>query len=479
MNLQQQIVSEIKLRSQLLPTELDIWKERANDPNGNLGLHRSQIAEVELFLTDLIALQNETLLELDKPRPSADFTRVYRDNEQQLSRIHSLAAIFRHILMQREDRRIYRDILDIADLIAADCYLSCIDRAIVWGVPAASFRVPPLTYLNTMTSPAAFTRRHTFGAFKLSIEDLTDQKLPISIISLPFYHITSIWTFCSIYHEVGHLIDQDLNLQKALLSPLERCLSARKIDQKRIGQWMRWLREMIADTFGTLFGGPAFTHILMNLLTLPHHEVTTIDPINPHPAPYVRVCLQAALIRRLVESAGLKTIQAEVSALVQQWLDGYRPSDELRPYIDECDVIAQVLLDAPLDILRKRRLRDLAGLRRNDYSSLKRLAEYFWPMHRNPGKYPVRFVPAAAQMAIGTVADQYETAYQEIHRRALGYAKSLEHPPFLDTELGPRGGYWQAVASASPEHRESMRELVHNLRFGPSPDDDGDSLRSE
>lgn len=56
--------------------------------------------------------------------------------------------------------------------------------------------------------------------FKLRPDDLPEEtQLTVPVISLPFPYTITLWNYCSLYHEVGHPVDEDLGIGKAL--PLE------------------------------------------------------------------------------------------------------------------------------------------------------------------------------------------------------------------------------------------------------------------
>lgn len=468
-SLQLRIANEIKIQSGLLQRELRIWRERTADPNSGLGIHRSQVKAVGDFLFDLMIYQDESLANLEQSLTSPDFARKRREFESQLVGMHGLAAVFQHILMQREDHQIYRAVLDVADLIAADCYLPCIERAYKWGaLSTEQFRVPPLTYFNSMASPAAFTRRHTFAAFKMPIEEFFSQKLPISVISLPFQYATSVWMLCTIFHEVGHLIDQDLGLHASLLSALEERLQKEGADDLRITHWRWWLRELIADTFGILLGDAAFMYTMIGMLLQPDDEVVAINTTDIHPNHYVRIYFLLALLRQVSQPTLSRTSWKRVEATVQQWRDLYNRSDSLMPYVDECAHVADVLLNTKLCVLKNHCIRELVSGIKGNQSQVNKLSDYFWIGYRQPKVELVRLVPAAAQMAIQKVEGEHEIYYAGIHDRAMKYFQSLEHPIFMAPLSGPNDyqQYWNAVTRDSPERRGYLRDLVRNLTFG-------------
>lgn len=442
---QQQIINELRLRAQILPRELRDWRERAEQDLDAMGIHRSQIRDIQFFLDDLQHDQRELIAALEQASSFDALTHTRLQAERHLAGTQSIAAVFRHILLQRSDTRLFRAVLDAADLVAAECYLSCIDAALGWGALAKeALRVPPLVYLNSGPAPAAYTRRAAFGAFPLRFnsEYFSSRKLPVSVIALPFDHSAAIWNLCSIYHEVGHLLDQDLGLQQALLPAVE---AASPPEQRRL--WSAWLREMIADAFGVLFGGEGFLESMLALLLLPRNTVITLDTEDRHPAPFLRVHLLGALLGRL-------TTPQAANQLIEPWLAAYSPpSEPLSHYMAVCDTMSEVVLDTALEQLVGHPLCDLASGFAEDMGHIQELATYFQTKHRRPA-FPARLAPAAAQLAIQRAATPSEQEYARIHDLAMAYIQSRPRQQFLsastidaDTTIARRS-YLRSLASS-------------------------------
>jgi hypothetical protein len=317
------------------------------------------------------------------------------------------------------------------------------------------FREPPLTYLNSLFSPAAFTRDRLFGAFKLQPDDLPELNLPLSVISLPFHHTAAFWTYCSLYHEVGHPLDKDLGLRGAL-TPL---VTAGLADHQQV--WTNWLGEVITDLFGILLGGVAYARSLVQLLFLPATQVTAPNLNDPHPTPYVRIFLVGALLRQ----ANVPNGAAAAARLEQEWVQIYGGAPALQPLIDDCPTVARIVLEEPLaPALNGHPLRKFAALGTGEVAMITALARFLRtgllrPDPANP-PFPYRLVPAAAQEALQAVADGNAGKPDEIHERALTFIKAIPRPEFLAPpagEIGPLG---------FPAEREAhLRGLVRQLDF--------------
>lgn len=460
MDLQNQLVADLKRRSALLLSEAATWKTATDLNTDGMGIHRSQIQAVNLLLDELQKKQQAILDNLDPALPPATFAQRRADMEQALAGAHGIMSIFRSILAQRSDKENYRTPLDAADLIAADCYLPCMMLAKHWGALSGDqLRMPPLTYLNSAFSPFAITRRQTVAAFKLPLDGYSEEKLPLSVIALPFHFTRAIWTFCTIHHEVGHVLDQDLGLFGSLHDAILARVPARK------AIWELWLREIIADALGVLLGGTGFAYALLNLIFRPAEEVARLDPSDRHPNHYVRI----RLLCELLDHTGVADMAQAAGEIEQTWKTLYgAPDADLQPFLNDCPAVAEGLLDEKLASLKNHALHELAPAfdpdtgytptLAGDQKQVASLAILFrlnfnGPQPNNPRPFPFRLVPAAAQIAVHDVTEKFDETFDAIHRSALAFTAAIKRPEFL----GP--------GAISKEREAYLRGLVQNLDF--------------
>jgi hypothetical protein len=111
---------------------------------------------------------------------------------------------------------------------------------------------------------------------------------PIALIQIPRERMTGTGVAASLAHETGHQAAALLQLVESL----RRDLGA------RAGVWAlwdRWISEIVADLWATAKLGPTATMGLMGALALPPYFVYRASPTGPHPPPWLRVHLTAAL----------------------------------------------------------------------------------------------------------------------------------------------------------------------------------------
>ena len=158
MSIKEQTVAEMERRVKMLSDELNEWQALTAGNVDRMGIHTSQIKTVSNFLVkDCISRHKKLLQKLKATPPGLKLAKKRKELEDELAGAHGLMMVFRNILAQRSGS--YRYVLDATDLVAADCYRPCINKAVEWdALEAGQFRVPPLTFLNARQSPQALTR---------------------------------------------------------------------------------------------------------------------------------------------------------------------------------------------------------------------------------------------------------------------------------------------------------------------------------
>jgi hypothetical protein len=466
MDIRQQLTYELRCRVQLLPQIIKELKELTDKNIGGMGIHQSQINTVKSVLDKMAEEQAPLINDFKATIPLADFTDKRSEIEQFLTTTNSIMATFRYIFAQRKESPLNDKMLGIADLVAAYCYKPCMQLANHWrDLSADHYREPPLTYLNAMLSPAAIARRHNLNQIGLKLYTDTENLLPISVISLPFHDTIAVWTFCSLYHEVGHLLDNDLSLRDELGPALTAALNeAGKNDpssKQRLTSWEFWLGEMIADAFGVLLGGAAYGYALLGMLFRPRDEIETVGE-DKHPNEYVRVYLLCELLR----GTGVAPLVDAAQKIETTWHDTFGDIAELSPYLPEAKIVAGVLLNTKLNVLKNERQEGSAShaliefgyqLAAN-HKNIDRLSTWLATEvdRPDPEEFPYQLVPAAAQLALVGVTEKFEETYQGIQQRTLDFIAEIKHDEFLAADIN------------RPARQAYLNNMIKNLNFGRS-----------
>jgi hypothetical protein len=123
---------------------------------------------------------------------------------------------------------------------------------------------------------------------------------PVAVIRVPRERMIGSGIASSLVHEVGHQAAALLNLV-ASLRPMLQALWRNDVDPERSvwRYWERWISEVVADLWSVARVGVASTVGLIGVVSLPRPFVFRINLNDPHPIPWIRVKLSAAIERPL------------------------------------------------------------------------------------------------------------------------------------------------------------------------------------
>ncbi len=388
------LIDEAQRRVNLLQAEVKRRYDRATNNPDDEKLHYSQLLTLNTMMQTLFQRQNGLLQKLRAAGTTSGAD--YRQLLTEIAGAQGLWRVFDYIFDQRQDAQA-QPLLDTADLIAHSCYRPCIDLARDWKLFDQEFREPPLTYLDAVHSPLAAARSSRVQSLGMYVGRYRDQQLPVPITVLPFDHITSLWLFSALAHEVGHHLDQDLHApnQPNLSAELQGLvLDALTTTPRRADNWARWCAEILADAFGILLGGAGFIYTMGSFL-LPlagavedAHEDDREDA--EHPPGMVRLELLVQMVRQLNKpllNAAADWLAAQSAALPA-------PAD-LATSRAESASVAKTLFASSFAALGGRRLAALAPRLDTDLQLTENLARALLGQGAYPEPYDLP-VPAGA-----------------------------------------------------------------------------------
>ena len=118
---------------------------------------------------------------------------------------------------------------------------------------------------------------------------------PVAIIKIPRERMVGSGIGASLLHEVGHQAAALLGLVESLRPVLQRKVQEVGAEAIVWRLWERWISEIVADLWAVARGGVGSTLGLINVVSLPRPFVFRVNPDDPHPVPWIRVKLSAAL----------------------------------------------------------------------------------------------------------------------------------------------------------------------------------------
>jgi hypothetical protein len=117
---------------------------------------------------------------------------------------------------------------------------------------------------------------------------------PVALIRVPRERMIGSGIASSLVHEVGHQGAALLDLVSSLRADLRGTTPGGQAG-RAWELWTRWISEVVADLWSVARLGACSTAGLIGVVSLPAAFVFRVDTDDPHPSPYVRVKLSAAI----------------------------------------------------------------------------------------------------------------------------------------------------------------------------------------
>jgi hypothetical protein len=118
---------------------------------------------------------------------------------------------------------------------------------------------------------------------------------PVAIVRVPRERMVGTGIASSLVHEVGHQAAALLDLVDSLRPVLKGLHAQPGAGHMRWDLWDRWISEIVADFWSVARVGIASTLGLMGVVSLPKAFVFRLNVDDPHPMPWIRVKLSAAI----------------------------------------------------------------------------------------------------------------------------------------------------------------------------------------
>ncbi|MBX3304986.1 MAG: hypothetical protein KF751_02925 [Nitrospira sp.] len=118
---------------------------------------------------------------------------------------------------------------------------------------------------------------------------------PVAIIRVPRERMVGSGIASSLIHEVGHQAAALMDLVPSLRPVLCGLQQGSGADRLVWQVWERWISEIVADFWSIARVGIGSTMGLIGVVSLPRAFVFRLNLDDPHPAPWIRVKLSAAI----------------------------------------------------------------------------------------------------------------------------------------------------------------------------------------
>ncbi len=300
--------------------------------------------------------------------------------------------------------------LRAVDRIGANCYE---DLYIGLGSARPTPRLLPFSYANSGFSPLTYRRG-------VPLRRLGQHPNLFPLIMLPQHRLDNVWALSSVLHEVAHNLQADLGLWDVMPVRIVRRLVAGGVAQPAAGVWARWHKEMMADMFALLLGGPAAVESLMDVVGRGPAATLQFSAHSVHPTPYLRVLISLELLRRMGFAQLAGQFERVWRRLYPRVGPDQIPPAFLRSFDAACGLAVDEMVFTPLKQLDGRSLAQLVEFGPRQLTLIELAAERL-ATGQDPGSIPPRFMIGAARMALDrrlaapqTITD---TFYRTLGRR--------------------------------------------------------------
>jgi hypothetical protein len=217
---------------------------------------------------------------------------------------------------------------------------------------------------------------------------------------LPQHRLDNVWALSSVLHEVSHNLQADLGLWQEIPARIfQRLTGPGRIAPDVARVWARWHKEMMADMFALVLGGPAAVESLMDVVGRAPASTVRYSPMGVHPTPYLRTLINLVLLRRM----GFEQIAGDLQRVWQRLYPRVTPADIPVPILQSFDAAAELAVDTmafqPYQQLAGKSLAQVVPFGPPQMAMVeeagRRLAS-----GQDPGTVPVRFMVGAARFAL-------------------------------------------------------------------------------
>src|SRR6266566_2211083 len=269
-----------------------------------------------------------------KREPNEDRLRILLERKQVASNrvlyVEGIWDFYFDLFVQRLSS--FGERLLSVDRIAANCYE---DLYIGIGAAQPTPSLLPFSYARSGFSPATYRRGVPLLRLKFN-------KNLFPLIMLPQHRLDNVWALSSVLHEVSHNLQADLGLWDEMPLHIYRRLTAEGRIPPDVAQvWARWHKEMMADMFALLLGGPAAVESLMDVVGRAPASTMKFNPLGVHPTSFLRVLISLVLLRRM----GFEKMATDLRLVWLRLYPSLTPADIPRPIMETFQRASELAVD--------------------------------------------------------------------------------------------------------------------------------------
>ncbi len=275
------------------------------------------------------------------------------------------------------------------DRICANCYE---DLYTGLGNAQPTPSLLPFSYADSGFSPFTYRRG-------VPLTRLRRNSNLFPLIVLPQHRLDNVWALSSVLHEVSHNLQSDLGLWQEIPARVFHRLNTEGLFPDAVARvWANWHKEIMADMFALMLGGPAAVESLMDVVGRSPTSTVRFSAVGVHPTPYFRVLINLILLRRL----GFTKMAADLARVWKRLYPRITPQDIPPPIMQTFYPAAEMVVDTmvfqPYRQFANKSLAQVVQFGPAEMEMVK-LAGRRLAAGQDPG-IPVRFMISAARFAL-------------------------------------------------------------------------------
>ena len=279
--------------------------------------------------------------------------------------------------------------LRAVDRIAANCYE---DVYVGLGTAHPTPRLLPFSYAASGFSPATYRRG-------VPLRRLRHNPNLFPLIMLPQHRLDNVWALSSVLHEVSHNLQADLGLWEEVPARIHRRATGEGLPPAVAGVWARWHKEMMADMFALLLGGPAAIESLMDVVARAPGNTLRFNPLGVHPTPVLRVPISLVLLRRI----GFERLAADFGRIWRRLYPRVSPNEVppaiVRTFRPAAELAVDTMVFQPYQQLANKSLAEVILFGPAQMSMIEQAGRRL-AGGQDPGTVPLRFMIGAARFGL-------------------------------------------------------------------------------
>jgi len=222
--------------------------------------------------------------------------------------------------------------LRAVDRIGANCYE---DLYLGLGTARPTPTLLPFSYANAGFGPLTYRRG-------VPLPRLRNHPNLFPLVVLPQHRLDAVWALSSVLHETAHNLQADLGLWDVLPQMIfTRLTGDGRLPPQVATIWARWHKEIAADLFAIVLGGPAAVESLMDVVGQSRPSTVRFMAVGVHPTPVLRVPINLALLRRL----GFTRLAGDLGAAWKRLYPQVTARDVPEPLLSTFDRAAELTVD--------------------------------------------------------------------------------------------------------------------------------------